>query len=193
MVQRRTLLRFSPALVLPTTGCTGQLSSGDESDASLPENGKRRGESSPMNIVRNTTHSGDEYVPQNDTVRYLATKSEGAPDEYRYAEFEEWAHVEAAEYAVNRLQTDLHREFNDLHLVSVSIVATGNNALQVVVTHRTEVNDTGEIVESPPASVNELLDLMPKRIESEVHLGNETYAGTYPGFVSWGRFNSLDD
>lgn len=113
-------------------------------------------------------------------------------DEYRYIPFEEWADVRGATVASAAVRDRLRDRFEDLDLVSVGVSnppesgdTPERNELQVSVDHRTEIDESGEVIDEPSVSVPELVDATPRSLTATVHFADHTATNTYPVVVRW--------
>lgn len=191
MPSRRRVLGFTAGALATASGCIAAPVSGGEPTAVpdtsvLPEEGKTRGEADPITVERAITDSDQKYIPSNDTVRYPATMSGGEVEDYGYVSFETWTDIETLAVAARAIRDRFQEHFENTNLVSVRSSSPRANQLQVYVFHRTEVDDSGDVVAAPAVSVSALADATPRSVTATVEFQGQTATRTHPAYVGWG-------
>ncbi|WP_232688437.1 hypothetical protein [Halobacterium zhouii] len=189
MPSRRRVLGLAAAALTTTSGCVAAPVSGGapvaDVHATRPQDGKTRGEADPISVERTVTDADYEYLPSNDTVRYPATMSGGEVDNYGYAPFEKWADVETLSVAAQAVRNRFAQRFENTRFVSAGISNPEGEPLQVSVSHRTLLDESGDVIGKPDVSVSRLVEATPSSITATVGFSGQTATRTHPAFVVW--------
>jgi hypothetical protein len=126
-----------------------------------------------------------EYFSENETIRYVAARSGDEPALFETISFDEWASIECAEAALervrevttDRLGTD---EFGSGMGVPPDVAETEDLVVRLHVA--THVED-GETVKTPTLSRDELAAVAPRTVEATVSLEGEEFSRTVPVFA----------
>ena len=126
-----------------------------------------------------------EYYPENETVRYVAARSGDSPVSFETTSFDEWASIEAAKAALerlrgvtaDRLRTD---EFGSGMGVPPEFTDMDDVVVRLTVSTRVEDDET---VSTPSVSRDQLADAAPRSVEATVSLESEEFSRTVPVFA----------
>lgn len=143
-------------------------------------------EGRPIDVEQTVTDPDYVYVPENDTVRYPATKSGGEVSRYGYEPFHEWAYTEGAFVASRTVRDRLLDAFPGESALAVGVSAAEGHEgdlLDVVVTLRTHYDPEGETVAEPEVAASRVVGETPYRVETTLHFADRTTTDRYRVFV----------
>ena len=155
--------------------------------------GPIRGKAEPVSAERSVTDKhgytdGIEYFPSNSTVRYELTT--GIPKYYDTMSFERWGELETASAAADRAKASA---VGHLGVTEDAVSAwTGSRpdraptdlsvtGLQVA----TVENSDGEVIDTPPVTLPELVEVTPRAVDATVSLDGDSYSRTVPVYAEY--------
>jgi hypothetical protein len=205
-MRRRALLSTVGATVAGLAGCLG----GSLPSASLPKTNSRTMTTNPLpdgpircrgdpvtaeRSVTDTPGYGDdvEYFPENETVRFVATRNADGPVSFGTWSFVEWGSIEAAKLGLervravtaDRLGTD---EFGSGMGQPPDFFPDDEMAVLLNVSTRVEDSET---VSTPTVSLSRLADVAPRSVEATVSLDGDEYSRTVPVFAEHVQVGAL--
>jgi hypothetical protein len=183
MQRRRSVLALAAAALAPTAGCTSAFDGLRAPARTRPPAGRSRAEGAQISAT-DAAFPDASYVPENDTVRYPATRS-GDEVEDEYLAFETWAFREGAAVAADAVQRELADSLPDTSLLSVAFGGREQADYHVSVAHETRVDESGDVVAAPDVSVSRLVDTTPRTVTATVELDGASATHDYPVFVAW--------
>ncbi|WP_232686741.1 hypothetical protein [Halobacterium zhouii] len=189
MSARRRVLGLAASTLAAAAGCNAAPDFSSDpatpNTTTLPANERARAEADPISVERTVSDSDNEYIPENDTVRYAAIASGGSVDEYHYVSFDEWANNKAETVAARGTREFLETRLQNTAFVSVRSGSFERPTPYVEVVHRTEVDDSGTVVNEPEISVSRLVEATPSSITvtADIAIAGKSVTREYPVFV----------
>ena len=189
MPSRRHYLGFAAsAAAVATAGCVSALGSDEEptnsaDTSTLAANERTRGEADSITVERTITDSSYEYVSENDTVRYPAERSGGDVAEYGHKPFDDWAYIEAASVASRVVWQQLESRLESMAFLRVGKHASEESTVDIGVVHRTEVDDSGTVINEPDVPVSRVVEAAPRSVTVTVEFAGKTATNEYSVFV----------
>jgi hypothetical protein len=190
MPSRRRVIGYTACALTGVAGCVSVPDvSNDPNDipdtSTLPANERTRAEGDPTSVERTVTDFDNEYIPENDTVRYEAVSSGGNVKEHHYVSFEEWADNKAESVASSGIRRYLETRLQSMAFVSVRSGDVERPAPYVEVVHRSETDDSGAIVDEPEISLSRLVETTPSTITvtADIAIADKSVTREYPVFV----------
>lgn len=204
MPSRRRVLALAATGTALTAGCLSPTTS--EPDAATPSNdrtdattasaddepttggdpatGPVRGGAAQASAEREVVDEDYEYVEGNDTVRYPATMSGDSVVDYGYEPFEEWAHVEGASVAADRVHSLLAERLSSTSSLSVAVGRRDDgDGLRLAVSLTTHLDRDGDVISEPSVSRAAAVRATPHTVSATVHFAGRTHTDTYPVYV----------
>ncbi|WP_135828702.1 hypothetical protein [Halorussus halobius] len=199
---RRRLLAAAGSVAASLAGCLGAFPedpSADPPSTDAPEPTDRRTRTTTEASTRSTTDASDypatvnatatverdevEYVPENDTVRYVAAyrstdSGDDSPPErepvYETVPFDEWAETECASVAADRVN-EVMADRLDGETDGVSAgVTKADGEMAVLVVHQTMSDREGDLVSEPTVSYERVKRVAPERVGVTVEFSGQT-------------------
>ena len=148
------------------------------SQESRPEpKGPVRGENEVDISLRVTeTDSEVEYVPENDSVRFVSARSGDSAAKYSTREFEEWAEIQCASAARDPAIRHVEDELGEQ-------VGGSIGGAEVYVNIMTELDRDGNVTSRPDITFDELVAATPETIEVTYVLEDREHTCAVPVFA----------
>jgi len=144
-----------------------------------------RGDAPEVSVERTVDEDDYRYVAANDTVRYPAAKSGDTVVQYGYEPFADWARVEGASAAADRVSSLLAERLPDAETLSVMTSTRGEqDGLRLTVALTTHLDRDGDVLSEPSVRRSEVVRAAPHSATATVHFAGRTHTETYPVCVA---------
>ena len=145
--------------------------------------GHPQGRGAPVSTEQTITDEGIEYRPSSDTVKWVKLRSEEGPVAYETEPFEKWADRRCAavgsDIVLPTIQTRVDKE-----LQGVGKGASGEIIGLVITVHIGSAYDRdGNVLSEPNISVETLLDVTPRTVQTTIKLKEREHFRSVPVFV----------
>ena len=130
-----------------------------------------------------------EYLPETNTVRYVAGTSLAGITEFETTSFEAWARREAAsigfQYAEQVTETRLWADGLNSGVGRPPGADTTTEELAIKLEMLKVVDRDGNVSEWPPVRFSELVATAPRTVDVTVTIAGNTYTDTFPVYVRY--------
>lgn len=182
---RRRALLAAASLSVGLTGCLSRNLSAsarlyDRAQGSY-ERGPRQGEADPIRVEETVVVDDPDlaYLPEKNAVRFPSLVNQSGVVAYDTMPFGRWSQLQCAETGVEAVWATVSDSIDDAHHIGCGATSSFPGMV-VELSHDTELDEAGNVVDEPTISFEELLGVTPESVTVSVSLDGTTATHTVP-------------